>query len=132
MSRVCSKCNISKSSDRFYVPKTGPRKGRAQAECKDCRALRMQRWRDRNPNAWRDHYRKARLKWKYGLLPEDVPRVGFCPICERSNKKLVIDHCHKTDVVRGFICYSCNTLLGHIENTNKMKRIEQYLNATKV
>ena len=41
----------------------------------------------------------------------DVDRRGWqrCGICGRPNDRLVQDHCHSTGLVRGLICYSCNS-----------------------
>ena len=69
--------------------------------------------------------RKSHLN-KFGLKPDDVPKVGVCPICE-NEKRLVIDHCHDQGHFRDFICYSCNSLLGHIENKHKMTKVREYL-----
>lgn len=40
---------------------------------------------------------------------------GLCFICKEP-KPLVVDHDHKTGMVRALVCYSCNTLVGGIEN----------------
>lgn len=74
-----------------------------------------------------DINRRARYKYKYGLEEHEIKKYGECPLCLKE-KKLVVDHCHTEGYVRGFICYSCNTLLGHIENEEKMQRIKNYLN----
>lgn len=44
---------------------------------------------------------------------------GLCFICgkkQASGKRLATDHCHKTGLIRGLLCASCNRLLGKIEN----------------
>ena len=41
-----------------------------------------------------------------------------CAICGRKprpGKNLSTDHCHKSGLVRGLLCYICNRLLGRIE-----------------
>ena len=62
------------------------------------------------------------LKDKYGLTPEDYERIlvsqnGRCAICNIEAEKsfrsqLNVDHDHKTGVVRGMLCLSCNNMLG--------------------
>jgi Recombination endonuclease VII len=54
----------------------------------------------------------------YGISPEEFDAMlatqnGVCAICKRkSEKKLCVDHCHVTGVVRGLLCNKCNTGLG--------------------
>lgn len=83
------------------------------------------KWRLRNPEKAKLMYKRARYR-KYGLELAEVKREGECPICLKE-KKLVVDHCHTSGLVRDFICYNCNTVLGHIENPDKLKRIVEYL-----
>lgn len=67
------------------------------------------------------------LKTKYNLTVEEyeqmlVKQEGKCAICGRSENvdlfksrgkiKLHVDHCHKTGVVRGILCSSCNLGIG--------------------
>ena len=45
---------------------------------------------------------------------------GVCASCglpQKSGKRLALDHSHKTGVVRGLLCSTCNRLLGRIERT---------------
>jgi len=35
-----------------------------------------------------------------------------CAICHRSGIPLIADHCHRTNVPRGFLCRKCNSALG--------------------
>lgn len=42
---------------------------------------------------------------------------GRCALCmEPINGDDVLDHCHKTGIVRGVLHRGCNAMLGHIEN----------------
>lgn len=125
MFKDCSKCSKSKFVKEFIFDK---RRNSYWAECKECYNKRRSKKRVENPGIWRDIERRARYKYVYGLDIDEVPTYGVCPICTRE-RRLVVDHCHKEGHVRGFICYNCNTLLGHIENEDKMKRIYSYLNA---
>lgn len=45
-----------------------------------------------------------------------VAQDGKCAICRRR-KKLCIDHCHTSDLVRGLLCHGCNVAVGMCETT---------------
>jgi len=68
---------------------------------------------------------RARLT-KYGLTFEQYQEMldkqkGLCAIC-RTASACAIDHCHQTDVVRGLLCTSCNSMLGHAKDDIKRLR----------
>lgn len=71
----------------------------------------------------------------YGLTPEDYAGIwgrqgGLCSICGGENKvrALAVDHCHRTENVRGLLCDSCNLLLGAArDNPAVLRRAAQYL-----
>jgi hypothetical protein len=47
---------------------------------------------------------------------------------EQPGTNPVIDHCHKTDVVRGTICATCNSVLGFIrDDVATAYRLAEYL-----
>jgi hypothetical protein len=62
----------------------------------------------------------------YGLSRDEYAAIlwaqgGVCAICRRPEtartkdgrpRPLAVDHDHKTGVIRGLLCTSCNTLLG--------------------
>lgn len=63
------------------------------------------------------HYHR-RHKYKLSLLEFTalVTRAnGLCEICRSPCDKLVVDHCHATNRVRGLLCPACNFVLGHYE-----------------
>lgn len=128
--RECNKCGLSKPTTEFYDRKKADGTPRRQFCCKTCESLRIKSWRKANPDAQKIIDRRARYKSTYGLDVDTVPTKGDCPICLRSDLKLVVDHCHTHGHVRDFICYSCNTLLGHIENKDKMQKVKEYLERT--
>ena len=75
--------------------------------------------------------RASKLKHKYGLTLGDYDRMfeqqnGVCAICGQPETKkhqsgaiirLAVDHCHNTSEIRGLLCYKCNLLLGHAEDS---------------
>ena len=68
---------------------------------------------------WSKNHPEARwqrsIKQKYGINREQYIAIfnsqnGKCYICRREPKKrrLNVDHCHKTNVIRGLLCFRCN------------------------
>ena len=98
------------------------------------------RWRERYPEKWAELQRRAKFRrrgepsgayalWRrYKLRPGDWEAMfeaqgGCCAICKRvsknprdSKRPLVVDHCHKTNKVRGLLCHNCNLTLGKYDD----------------
>lgn len=109
----------------------GGRKGdkyRADKYCGNCRhAIRKQH--SANAHA-------AALLRRYGITRADYWDLhkyqgGVCYICQRATgktKRLTVDHDHKTGMVRGLLCSTCNTILGHFrDDPAHAQRIVEYL-----
>jgi hypothetical protein len=83
----------------------------------------------------RDYY----LKYKYGIdentYNDMLAKQNYCcAICkspntkDKSMSKLVIDHCHKTNKVRGLLCSACNKAIGLFEDSvNSLEKAIKYL-----
>lgn len=71
------------------------------------------------------------LNNKFGIGLEEYGKLldsqeGVCAICKgkETRKKrisdepsdLAVDHCHKTGVIRGLLCFKCNSILGRWED----------------
>jgi hypothetical protein len=75
------------------------------------------------------------LKMKYGLTLEEYAKKCFeqnnqCAICGGPPNKhgLYVDHCHKTQKVRGLICNFCNVGIGQLKDDYKIvEKAAQYL-----
>lgn len=84
--------------------------------------------------------RRARvLKYAYGITVEKYEAMvaaqnGKCAICgkrahENVGGKLHVDHCHRTNQVRGLLCNDCNHGLGQFrDNTQFLISAVIYLN----
>jgi len=89
-------------------------------------------WLANNKDKRRIYTRKQDLKRKYNLTIEQFEQMkekqnNLCKICNSSNK-LVVDHCHKTNKVRGLLCNECNKGLGFFRDNRKFLDIAiQYL-----
>lgn len=81
------------------------------------------------------HQWRSYLKIKYNLTEEMYKTLlktqDFrCKICDSrftDSLKPKIDHCHKTGKVRGVLCNTCNTGLGHIEREGFLDKAIMYL-----
>ena len=83
--------------------------------------------------------RNTHLKKRYGITHDDYlvmlgSQNGKCKICgttETKNKNqnyLSVDHCHKTNKIRGLLCDDCNNALGRIEDDlTRANNIIKYL-----
>jgi len=67
------------------------------------------------------------LKSRFGMSPVDFEKLlniqnGLCAICKRPPKTVHggrafhIDHDDASKMVRGLLCYNCNSLLGHLRH----------------
>lgn len=101
---------------------------------KDEHNLRVREWQKKNPESVKRSKRKAVLKAQYGISVEDFDSMaasqGFaCAICKLVPiKTLHVDHCHKTNKIRGLLCSQCNTAIGLLkENAEFLSRAITYL-----
>lgn len=89
---------------------------------------KAKRWRSKNAHKLPSETRKSKLR-KFGLTIEDYERMlleqdGVCAICRRPETarnqhgpiRLSVDHCHKTNRVRGLLCGNCNNGIGRFKD----------------
>lgn len=117
--RICKKCGIE------YIPL-----GTKQYFCGSIKkklGCCYKTMRERDIGYW--------LAREYGLTYEFFCKMfqkqdGKCKICglPQLEKRLAIDHDHKTGKIRGLLCDKCNRGLGHFnDDTNLMKLAIDYL-----
>ncbi|QUI30668.1 endonuclease VII domain-containing protein [Streptomyces alfalfae] len=115
--RQCTKCQKNRA-EKFF---TGPR-GKV---CQTCRKATR-----------RASSRNARLQATYSLTAEEYQALfeyqgGRCAICrETRQRNLAVDHCHKTEAIRGLLCQRCNGHLlarGARDRPEVLRRAADYL-----
>lgn len=140
MLKECIACHSELPVERFNVNR-GNKDGR-QARCRQC----MRTWRFARAEKLRayDRARRCEPRWKankrrkdlqkYGLSPDAydallAKQAGSCAIChETSDKKLAVDHCHRTQRVRGLLCARCNLGIGMFrDDPVRLRGAIQYL-----
>lgn len=112
-----------------------------------------------NKKEWWDRKRRARLaanpsmesdrnlKRFFNLTREQYNEISAsqnnaCAICKKPEtapdartgtiKKLAVDHCHNSKLIRGLLCNRCNTTLGKAEdNVGLLQAMIDYLNKHK-
>ena len=118
----CTKCNIDKELTEFYIYPTG----KYRAACKVCYIEH------RNTIG-----KNKQLKKRYGITIDQYndlfeSQKGCCAICEKPQSELstalAVDHCHETMVIRGLLCYNCNSGLGRFkDDLNLLSKASSYL-----
>lgn len=83
--------------------------------------------------------RARQLFTKFGMTLETYALLltaqgGGCALCydtPKPNRRLAVDHCHKTGRIRGLLCWSCNYhVLGKVDKyPDYLDRIKIYLTA---
>lgn len=81
--------------------------------------------------------RRKNLKTRYNMSLDDYDSLlkaqdYRCKLCNKehmtNNKRLYVDHCHRTGKVRGLLCSNCNLSLGQIGDTiESVEKILKYL-----
>ena len=137
MIKFCKSCRIEKPLAEFYksTKVKGGEKYYTDSLCKSCKAIKNKTWFKANREKANRYNVKSKLKLRYNISTNEydamiVKQNNLCAICNQSQKRrnLAVDHCHKTNKVRGLLCDKCNLALGLInENLNVVDAIKSYL-----
>lgn len=150
------KCSTCGETDPTKFTKNRSRPSGLNSYCKTCDGARA-RQRRKGKGFYRDYQRRYFMKWKYGITQEQFDELlrlqnGCCAICgvdgakcrrpgrvsrvegavrgENFSRGLVVDHDHKTNVVRGLLCAGCNRGMGMFnDDPVKLSAAAEYLRA---
>ncbi|WP_443060093.1 endonuclease domain-containing protein [Streptomyces sp. NBC_00444] len=144
--RTCRRCKDEFPADQFRLRKVTDRKVggyRRESICLTCSradAVRRARARAEAGHPWSNpiyqlrHFARKVCKVDADALVEYVEgHPGFCEICgrtgeevHRNGRRLAVDHSDAG--VRGLLCHSCNTALGHFgDDPVRILRAIEYL-----
>jgi hypothetical protein len=154
--KICVKCKEEKQLTEFAKDKYN--KDGLTFRCKKCRNKHYNEYYKENPEKQKEKNerqainrknfydsdkgvessRRAHLKRSFGISLEEYNEMSerqnhICAICggyETSyrNKVLSVDHSHKTGVIRGLLCNTCNRALGLFkEDIDVLKKAIDYL-----
>ena len=128
----CSRCLEIKEISAFNMDR-----GKPYSYCRTCH---RQYKNDRHDSEKR---RDENLRRNYGITSEQYELMflrqgGVCAACRRpetaiapyTNKirKLAVDHCHVTGLIRELLCETCNKLLGYLEkDPERVEMVVEYL-----
>lgn len=149
LSQYCKSCtckcvaewNVKNKEKRAVYQKTYSQKNRKrlrvvalkwQKKNRERVSASRKRWVEKFPE--KELRRRLRYHNKISLEKfEEMFRIqgGVCAICyneQEQGKRLCVDHCHKTQTIRGLLCTKCNTALGLFrDDTTIIKGALNYL-----
>lgn len=104
-----------------------------RAANRDRLRVQNQLWRAENAERLKQVKREGHLRRNYGIsverymeiFEEQFGRCGICGGSEAGGPKgasFGVDHNHDTGKIRGLLCMSCNTALGHFKESKQLLR----------
>jgi hypothetical protein len=122
--KVCTKCGVDKALTEYSKHKQ--QRNGLHPRCKACRKeeYRLARQKEGHQARARAHH----LRRKYGINASEydvllAAQNGCCAICNStSHTPLHVDHCHRTEKVRGLLCMNCNHAIGKFKDNPALLR----------
>jgi hypothetical protein len=104
---ACARCKVEKPATAEFFYRNAKNATGWGSYCKGCHKPLAKAWK-------RSH--------RYKITPDEfhslTQKHQSCAICKLPfNGSPQVDHCHVTGKVRGLLCYKCNTLLGHADDS---------------
>lgn len=133
----CKTCkNAAAKQERKVSTRPRARQKRYASAHPDRIQAKERRYHEANPGLkklWNEKYSEqqwsASLK-KYGLTKDSYMELanrqdGLCKICSlpevsKRIRRLSVDHCHKTNLVRGLLCGKCNKAIGLLKDSPEL------------
>lgn len=138
--KPCGRCGVVKPLDAFYSGGRDRSTGARTSYCKPCAKEWQRERRALRPEMFQVFRLRRNLK-RYGMTPESyeerlIAQGRRCAICATDqpggNGRFHVDHCHSTGKIRGLLCTTCNTGLGHFgDDVALMARAIAYIEESK-
>lgn len=123
---LCTKCDTEKDESEFSTDNGALSRGRKNYWCRACLHDHYVANRDRHKASCRA--RAVRNRYGLTLNQYDAMVAKGCEVCGEQTKRIVIDHCHERDVVRGPLCDGCNLALGGAKDSpNTLRALADYV-----
>jgi len=126
--KICIHHGRLTKEDCYIVPNT------TWLNCKICKKEKSEKFKQKNPNRiiTKNYFHFGKKTPKFRILIAEYNELhkkqnGLCKICNKpetmksanakSIKRLAIDHCHKSEKIRGLLCHYCNVSLGGFKDS---------------
>ncbi len=112
MAAMCSRCGLE------------PKAKNSNSWCLACKRSYQLAKIAENPERYKRAKRERELKQQYGITIEQYNELlaeqgGVCAVCRGTNsdRRLAVDHDHRTGQIRGLLCYHCNMAAGYLRDS---------------
>lgn len=123
----CNQCGLYKYRKDFRI-----KNGYIIAKCIDCENINRKKTFDKDKakiSNRKSVWKKRNIDITYdSYLNMLTKQNSKCAICGVVSEHLSVDHCHKTNNIRGLLCNTCNLGLGSFKDSIEfLSKAQQYL-----